>query len=172
MWMKRCTAYAPCRPFATRPSTARVTARRWNPPSTPPCAALRRTRTSAVLTGMVMLLTFSAISIVLWVGGHNVLAGRLTGGQLSAFVFYAVLVAGSVGALSEVVGDLLRAAGAAERLLELLTTEPRIAAPLKGKGDTTLIRELLAQKPGVISCIAATAWTMLQTVQRVTGTSD
>ena len=94
-------------------------------------AALRRTRTSAVLTGMVMLLTFSAISIVLWVGGHDVLAGRLTGGQLSAFVFYAVLVAGSVGALSEVVGDLLRAAGAAERLLELLTTEPRIAAPLK-----------------------------------------
>jgi len=94
-------------------------------------AALHRTRTSAVLTGMVMLLTFSAISIVLWVGGHDVLAGRLSGGQLSAFVFYAVLVAGSVGALSEVVGDLLRAAGATERLLELLTTEPRIAAPLK-----------------------------------------
>ncbi len=92
-------------------------------------AALRRTRTSALLTGTVMLLTFSAISIVLWVGGHDVLAGRLTGGQLSAFVFYAVLVAGSVGALSEVVGDLLRAAGATERLLELLTTEPRIAAP-------------------------------------------
>jgi ATP-binding cassette subfamily B protein len=92
-------------------------------------AAIRRSRTSALLTGMVMLLTFSAISIVLWVGGHDVLAGRLTGGQLSAFVFYAVLVAGSVGALSEVVGDLLRAAGATERLLELLTTEPHIAAP-------------------------------------------
>ena len=92
-------------------------------------AAVRRSRVSALLTGLVMLFTFAAISIVLWVGGHDVLAGRLTGGALSAFVFYALLVAGSVGALSEVVGDLLRAAGAAERLLELLGTEPRIAAP-------------------------------------------
>jgi ATP-binding cassette subfamily B protein len=92
-------------------------------------AATRRTRTSALLSALVMLLTFSAISIVLWVGGHDVLAGRLTGGELSAFVFYAVLVAGSVGALSEVVGDLLRAAGATERLLELLNTEPRVCAP-------------------------------------------
>jgi ATP-binding cassette subfamily B protein len=92
-------------------------------------AAIRRSRTSAVLTGLVMVLTFSAISVVLWVGGHDVLAGRLTGGQLSAFVFYAVLVAGSVGALSEVAGDLLRAAGATERLVELLTSEPKIAAP-------------------------------------------
>ena len=94
-------------------------------------AAVRRSRVSALLTGLVMLLTFSAISVVLWVGGHDVLAGRLTGGQLSAFVFYAVLVAGSVGALSEVTGDLLRAAGAAERLLELLGSEPKIAAPAR-----------------------------------------
>lgn len=94
-------------------------------------AAVQRARTSALLTALVMLLTFSAISVVLWVGGHDVLAGRLTGGQLSAFVFYAVLVAGSVGALSEVAGELLRAAGAAERLLELLDTEPRIAPPLR-----------------------------------------
>ena len=92
-------------------------------------AAIRRSRTSALLTGLVMLLTSGAISVVLWVGGHDVLAGHITGGQLSAFVFYALLVAGSVGALSEVAGDLLRAAGATERLLELLTTEPRIAAP-------------------------------------------
>ncbi len=76
-----------------------------------------------------MLFTFVAVSIVLWVGGHDVLAGRISGGQLSAFVFYALLVAGSVGALSEVAGDLLRAAGAAERLLELLNTEPGIALP-------------------------------------------
>jgi ATP-binding cassette subfamily B protein len=94
-------------------------------------AAVRRARTSAMLTALVMLLTFSAISVVLWVGGHDVLAGRLTGGQLSAFVFYAVLVAGSVGALSEIAGELLRAAGAAERLLELLDTEPRIVAPAR-----------------------------------------
>ncbi|MDN5848160.1 MAG: ATP-binding cassette domain-containing protein [Nitrococcus sp.] len=91
--------------------------------------AIKRTRMSALLTGVVMLLTFTAISIVLWVGGHDVLAGRLTGGQLSAFVFYSVLVAGSIGALSEVAGNLLRAAGATERMLELLNTEPKIALP-------------------------------------------
>jgi len=94
-------------------------------------AAIKRTRVSALLTATVMLFTFVAISLVLWVGGHDVLAGRLSGGQLSAFVFYALLVAGSVGALSEVAGDLLRAAGATERLLELLNTEPAISPPTK-----------------------------------------
>lgn len=93
-------------------------------------AAIRRARISALLSGLVMLLIFSAISVVLWVGGHDVLTGHLSGGQLSAFVFYAVLVAASVGALSEVAGELLRAAGAAERLMELLATEPRIATPV------------------------------------------
>lgn len=92
-------------------------------------AAILRTRVSALLTATVMLFTFIAVSLVLWVGGHDVLAGRLSGGQLSAFVFYALLVAGSVGALSEVVGDLLRAAGATERLLELLNTKPAILPP-------------------------------------------
>ncbi|BAU47513.1 ABC transporter ATP-binding protein [Sulfurifustis variabilis] len=93
-------------------------------------AAVQRSRASALLTALVMLLTFGAISVVLWVGGHDVVAGRLTGGELSAFVFYAVLVAGSVGALSEIAGELLRAAGATERLLELLDTEPRITSPV------------------------------------------
>ena len=69
-------------------------------------AAIARTRVSALLTALVMMLTFIAISVVLWVGGHDVLAGRISGGQLSAFVFYALLVAGSVSALSEVAGDL------------------------------------------------------------------
>ncbi|NOR41417.1 MAG: ATP-binding cassette domain-containing protein [Gammaproteobacteria bacterium] len=92
-------------------------------------AAIRRTRISALLTATVMLFTFIAVSVVLWVGGHDVLAGRISGGQLSAFVFYALLVAGSVSALSEVAGDLLRAAGATERLLELLSTEPVISTP-------------------------------------------
>jgi ATP-binding cassette subfamily B protein len=94
-------------------------------------AAICRTRVSALLTALVMLLTFGAISIVLWVGGHDVLAGRITGGELSAFVFYAVLVAASVGALSEVAGDLLRAAGATERLVELLHSEPAIRCPVR-----------------------------------------
>jgi ATP-binding cassette subfamily B protein len=92
-------------------------------------ASTQRSRVSALLTATMMLFTFVAVSLVLWVGGHDVLAGRLSGGQLSAFVFYALLVAGSVGALSEVAGDLLRAAGATERLLELLNTRPAISPP-------------------------------------------
>jgi ATP-binding cassette subfamily B protein len=92
-------------------------------------AAVKRSRVSALLSASMMLFTFGAIGVVLWVGGHEVLAGRLSGGQLSAFLFYALLVASSVGALSEVAGELMRAAGATERLLELLATRPRIRAP-------------------------------------------
>jgi ATP-binding cassette, subfamily B, bacterial len=69
------------------------------------------------------------VGVILWIGGHDVVAGRLSAGQLSAFVFYAVLVAGAIGSLSEVIGDLQRAAGATERLFELLTVEPSIRAP-------------------------------------------
>jgi len=100
--------------------------------------ALRRTRLSALLTGLVIAVTFGAIGVVLWAGGQEVLAGRLSGGELSAFVFYAVLVAGSVGALSEVAGDLFRAAGASERLLALLDTKPAILAPTHPVGLPTL----------------------------------
>jgi len=91
--------------------------------------ATRRIGQRAFLTGFVILLVFGAVGIILWTGGHDVMTGRLSAGDLSAFVFYSVLVAGSVGAISEVVGDLQRAAGAAERLLELLATEPDVVAP-------------------------------------------
>jgi ATP-binding cassette subfamily B protein len=91
--------------------------------------ALRRIRQRAALISMVILLSFGAVGIILWIGGHDVLAGHISAGQLSAFVFYAVLVAGGAAAVSEVVGDLQRAAGATERLLELLATEPEIRAP-------------------------------------------
>ncbi len=93
--------------------------------------AVKRIRARALLTAAVIVLAFGAISIILWIGGHDVLAGRLTPGELSAFVFYSIIVAGAVGALSEVVGDLQRAAGAMERLLELLATKSEIAAPEK-----------------------------------------
>ncbi|MCX7149790.1 MAG: ABC transporter transmembrane domain-containing protein [Rhodocyclales bacterium] len=83
----------------------------------------------ATLVAAVMVLVFGAISLILWVGGHDVLAGRISPGQLSAFVFYAALVAGSVGALSESWGDLQRAAGATERLLELLAAQPDVSMP-------------------------------------------
>jgi ATP-binding cassette subfamily B protein len=91
--------------------------------------AVARIRVRALLTAVVILLAFGAIAFVLWVGGYDVIEGRLSGGDLSAFLFYAVLTAFAVGTISEVFGDLQRAAGAAERLLELLATQPDIAAP-------------------------------------------
>ena len=92
-------------------------------------AGVRRIRQRALLIGAVIFLVFVAVGIILWIGGHDVLAGRLSAGQLSAFVFYSVIVATSVGAISEVAGELQRAAGATERLLEILDTPPEIAAP-------------------------------------------
>lgn len=93
--------------------------------------AMERIRQRALLTGMALLFVFTAVGVVLWQGGHDVLSGRMTPGELSAFVFYAVLAAGSVAAVSEVIGDVYRAAGAAERLLELLYSTPTVAAPLE-----------------------------------------
>ncbi len=91
--------------------------------------AARRTRARAILTAAVIALVFGSVSVVLWLGGHDVVSGRISPGELSAFVFYSIVVAGSVGALSEVAGDAQRAAGAMERLSELLAARPRIAAP-------------------------------------------
>ena len=92
-------------------------------------AALLRIRQRAMLVASVILLVFGAIGIILWIGGHDVVAGKLSAGQLSAFVFYAAIVAGAVGTISEVIGDVQRAAGATERLFELLGIEPGIRAP-------------------------------------------
>tara|TARA_B100000676_G_scaffold266619_1_gene280394 strand:- start:3344 stop:5143 length:1800 start_codon:yes stop_codon:yes gene_type:complete len=92
-------------------------------------AAIARIRARAALTAIVILFVFSAVGLILWLGGRDVIAGTMSAGDLSAFVFYSVLVAGSVGAISEVVADLQRAAGATERLIDLLRTKPKIAAP-------------------------------------------
>ncbi len=91
--------------------------------------ALARIRQRSFLVAVVILLVFGAIGVILWIGGHDVVAGRISGGQLSAFVFYAVIVAAAAGAISEVVGDIQRAAGATERLFELLAIEPTVRAP-------------------------------------------
>ncbi len=91
--------------------------------------ALQRIRQRAFLVATVILLVFGAVGIILWIGGHDVVSGRISAGQLSAFVFYAVIVAGAVGAISEVIGDLQRAAGATERLFELLEVDAGIRAP-------------------------------------------
>lgn len=91
--------------------------------------AIDRTRLRGLLSSTVILLVFAAISIILWVGGNDVMAGVITGGDLAAFVFYATVVAFSVAIISEVYGELQRAAGATERLVELLEAEPEILPP-------------------------------------------
>ena len=92
-------------------------------------SAQKRIATRARLLTLVIALAFSAITGVLWIGGHEVLAGQMTPGDLTAFVLYAVLVATAGASLSELWGDVQRAAGAAERLLELIQEVPEIAAP-------------------------------------------
>ncbi|MDE3010114.1 MAG: ATP-binding cassette domain-containing protein [Pseudomonadota bacterium] len=103
-------------------------------------AARARIRQRALLTALVILLVFGAVGVILWVGGHDVIAGRISAGQLSAFVFYAVVVAGSVGAVSETLGDLQRAAGATERLFEILDTPPDLPEPLQPVAITLPVR--------------------------------
>lgn len=92
--------------------------------------AIKRISQRSWLTTVVITLVLGAIAVMMWVGGHDVVAGRITAGELTAFLFYAVIVAGSVGAISEVYGDLQRAAGATERLLELLYADNLISAPV------------------------------------------
>lgn len=91
--------------------------------------AARRVRTRAMLILTVILFGFGAIVFALWVGGRDVVSGRMTGGELSAFVLYAVLLATSGASLSEVWGDIRRAAGASMRLLDLMAEQPAIRAP-------------------------------------------
>lgn len=91
--------------------------------------AKRRIRLRAIITATVIGLLFGAITTLLWYGAAGVAAGTITGGTIAAFVLTGGLVAGAFGALTEVYGDLLRAAGAAERLSELLHAEPDIAPP-------------------------------------------
>ena len=83
---------------------------------------IKRIRQRALLVAAVITLVFSAVALILWVGGHDVLTGAISAGELSAFIFYAVIVASAMGTISEVIGDLQRAAGATERLVELLAT--------------------------------------------------
>jgi ATP-binding cassette subfamily B protein len=91
--------------------------------------AKRRILLRSMMTAIVIFLIFGAITLVIWEGATEVAAGRMTGGTIAAFVLYGGLLAGAFGNLSEVYGDLLRAAGASERLSELLQAEPEIGAP-------------------------------------------
>jgi ATP-binding cassette subfamily B protein len=95
--------------------------------------AQKRISQRAWLTMLVITLVLGAIGAMIYVGGNDVNQGVISAGDLAAFVFYAVMVAGSVGSISEVYGDLQRAAGASERLLELLAAEPMIKRPAQPK---------------------------------------
>jgi ATP-binding cassette subfamily B protein len=86
-------------------------------------AARRRIEARAALTAIVIFIVFTAIVGVMWIGATDVMAGRMSPGELGQFIFYALFVAGAVAALSEVWGELMRAAGATERLIELLEAE-------------------------------------------------
>ncbi|WP_391087292.1 ABC transporter transmembrane domain-containing protein [Vibrio sp. NH-UV-68] len=89
----------------------------------------QRVMQRAILISGVIVIVFSAISGMLWVGGSDVIAGTLSAGDLGAFVFYAIIVASSLATISEVMGELQRAAGATERLIEILQVESDIVAP-------------------------------------------
>jgi ATP-binding cassette subfamily B protein len=103
-------------------------------------AGIQRIRQRAFLIAIVMLLVLGSIGAMLWVGGQDVLAGRVTPGELAAFVFYALIVASSLGFLSEVIGDLQRAAGATERLMELLEAKSEITDPISPQSLPSLVR--------------------------------
>ena len=92
-------------------------------------AAVERSGYLARLIATVIVLAFGSVGVLFWIGAHDVFAGRLSAGSLTAFIFYAVIVANATFVLAEVYGDLQRAAGASERLLELLAMQPGIRAP-------------------------------------------
>lgn len=92
----------------------------------------QRIRQRAWLIAVVILLVLGAVGAMIWVGGMDVIHGRISGGELAAFVFYSVLVGAAVGSISEVIGELQRAAGAAERLVELLESRSEIGPPPEG----------------------------------------
>ncbi|QJD17326.1 ABC transporter transmembrane domain-containing protein [Paracoccus sanguinis] len=109
---------------ATRAGFADVTERSF-------ASAARRIRVRAAMTALVIFLIFAGVTGVLWIGARDVRLGAMTVGELVQFVIYAVMVAGSVGALSEIWGELQRAAGATERLGELLATQDALTDPAR-----------------------------------------
>ncbi|MDY7065175.1 Lipid A export ATP-binding/permease protein MsbA [Pseudomonas extremaustralis] len=94
--------------------------------------ARKRIAQRAWLITLVIMLVLGAVAVMLWVGGMDVISGRISGGELAAFVFYSLIVGSAVGTLSEVLGELQRAAGAAERIGELLQSSNEIQAPTTG----------------------------------------
>lgn len=99
----------------------------------------KRIQQRATLIAGVILIVFSAITGMLWVGGSDVISGNMTGGDLAAFVFYAILVGSSLATISEVFGQLQQAAGATERLIEILQEESHILPPVSNAISTATL---------------------------------
>lgn len=93
-------------------------------------AAVNHIKTRGILIALIIFVVLASICVILWVGGHDLLAGKITEGQLTAFIAYSIIAASSTGAISEASGDIQRAAGAAERIFDLLAVMPTIAAPV------------------------------------------
>ncbi|WP_040890316.1 ABC transporter ATP-binding protein/permease [Vibrio ezurae] len=102
----------------------------------------QRVKQRAILISGVIVIVFGAISGMLWVGGSDVIRGEIIPGELGAFVFYAIMVASSTATISEVFGELQRAAGATERLLEILHVKSEIVAPNTSQSTTELSAEV------------------------------
>ncbi|MBA3902460.1 MAG: ABC transporter [Rhodocyclaceae bacterium] len=117
--------------------------------------AMRRIRARSLLTVIAILLVFGAIVFVLWLGAHAVIQGAMTGGELGQFILYAAIVAGSIGALAEVLGEAQRAAGATERLLELMSVRSPIQSPANplplppriGNGAAVALKDVVFHYP-------------------------
>lgn len=111
--------------------------------------ALKRIRQRAALIAMVMMMVMGAVAGMLFVGGSDVIAGELSAGDLAAFVFYAIMVAGSLAAVTEVYGEVQRAAGSAERIRELLLTQSDIQSPDLSADDLSIgaQKEIANKKP-------------------------
>ena len=92
-------------------------------------AALRHIRVRGFLVALIIFLVLASVCMVLWIGGHDLLAGHITSGQLTSFIAYSILSASATGQISEAGGDIQRAAGAAERIFDLLQVEPTVFAP-------------------------------------------
>jgi ATP-binding cassette subfamily B protein len=93
-------------------------------------AAKRYIQVRGFLVALIIFLVLASVCIILWIGGHDWMDGKITEGQLTAFIFYALIAASSTGAISEASGDMQRAAGAAERIFDLLEVKPTVAAPM------------------------------------------
>lgn len=124
--------------------------------------ARRRIRLRSLLTVVAILMAFSVIVVVLWIGARQVGAGAMSLGELTQFVMYAVLVAGAIGALSEVLGDVQRAAGATERLVELMQATPAIASANTGDAQKVLGALGVSAVDGTADGLSATTGTAIE----------